>query len=78
MKNKRTRQIGINVTEEIFQDLKVVAAIDGVSFSYKVFTILQQYMIDHKSDINDYIQFINHLKTPRQAIKINENSEEVE
>ena len=61
-KVNRTRQIGINITEELFQNLKVVAAIEGITFSHKAFKILQQYMEDHKVEIAEYVQFVNNLK----------------
>ena len=65
MSNKiipRNKQIGVNITEELLEKLKKVAAMDGTTYSHKAYQIIQQYLDDRQDDIDAYDKFVASLK----------------
>ena len=58
----RSKQVGVNITEELLERLKKVAAMDGTTYSHKAYQIIQQYLDDHQEDIDAYDKFVAGLK----------------
>lgn len=58
----RSKQVGVNVTEELLEKLKKVAAMDGTTYSHKAYQILQQYLDERQDDIDAYDRFVANLK----------------
>lgn len=58
----RTRQVGVNITEEMLEKLKKVAAMDGTTYSHKAYQILQYYLEERQADIDAYDKFVVNLK----------------
>lgn len=58
----RPVQLGCAITEELLDQLKVLAAMDQVTYSYKAYQIIQQYADEHKDQIQQYKNFMKNLK----------------
>lgn len=58
----RSKQVGVNITEESLEKLKKVAAMDGTTYSHKAYQIIQQYLDDRQEEIDAYDKFVAGLK----------------
>ena len=58
----RSKQVGVYLTEDLFNDLKKIAAMDGTTYSHKAYQLIKKAIEERKGEIEAYDEFLANLR----------------
>lgn len=70
---KRTKQICVSLTPELFEKFQKISAMNQATYSTKAYQLIEQYVTEHQYQLDKYDTFMNMLQT-HQPIKVQQRS----
>lgn len=69
--SKRTKQICLSLTPELFEKFQKISAMNQTTHSIKAYQLIEEYVAEHQYQLDNYENFVKMLQL-RQPIRIKE------